>query len=1109
MANKFTCPPQASGAGSFSNNLVGLQLVGGGGLTQGNFEFTQSASEKVDRTFITGTFSNPINLESLGLDNVNQSKTIVENNFKVYPNYDLSQISNFVLYGSLVKRMSATITTIISYFPAAIESTFLGLNYLTGDTATNISYNPTTDSTTFDLDLARIRNPFGIDFTVNSTRNLELREIEVSSLRNMTIEYANYSLYVNNDGYKVIGIIPTTSLTVGTLNLTVQGNPFSGESTTISDLIIRPNDTQVNKVFNEDFGEVENFLLNRNATPIYTSTYQIPREAEDGTFYIEKNQLTWTLYGKWNLDIITASFQNYLTKLNGISELYDELRTNLISRFLTTGALKEFDTDDQKVEKILQIYGRSFDEVNTFIGSLSFMTSVNYTVGNDIPSQLLKNLAQTLGWTTNISPITNDQFLSSVFGQNNQQPSNFTGLPNSQTPDELNYQFYRNIILNSAYLFKSKGTRKSIEILLKLIGAPDALVEFNEFIYLADQKINMNKFNTEFGNISGGTYVQQLPVLEPANTFTIFGVEYTGFTTEAIIQDVNTSIDEFPIDSLGYPKAPVDSESYFFQIGSGWFEQTPQHRGPEEVNITLSVFTGNNPNYQTSLLPFSYGQEYLNRFRKFPFMNLGYKLSPSVDNNKSWYDDEINLRLNLDGNINARYFVGDDKLVLNVKNTEIFLNPAQGLAYDVWYLSRELNYPIPNEGMNFGSDDPCDPCPIPRYPYRGDVDWTELNPKPKSKSFFEFAQTFWRNMINVRNRQYSFNGKTGGYPTLESIYWRYLESENVNITNNNFTYQTMIDYVNGLGDYWIRLIEQMVPATTIFNTGIKYENSIFHRQKFVWKRQRGCQIITVEETNPCECIQLTFKLKNPTSPTTFKLTPNGYFNNRQSYIYTDLTSGNVLLIRYNSSLSRWEFFINNIEYGYLDVDSVCPVGKTWISEKFIISTEGVDCGPTKQRPPLCRPCELNDNLYRLDCPVESVECPIYPWDSNPNVTTFGSVLGNVLNTYLATNGTSVGNCDLNSMTTIWYVDLRVNNTTIVSYPFFNGIGYNIPTFSTPSVSDWDIAIIAALEELKNYGYNYYLTDNDTVVVYSESCSISDSIINFKINVGINFQIYCS
>jgi len=1019
MANKFTCPPQpASGAGSFSNNLVGLQLVAGGGLTQGNFEFTQSASEKVNRTFTTGTFSEPINLEGLGLDSVSQSKIVVEKNFKVYPNYDLSQITNFTLYGSMVKRMSAAITTIISYYPAAIESLFLGINYTTGETAYNIVFDEVNNVTTFSLDLTRIRNPFGVDFTVNSTRNIQLREIQVSPLRNMTIQYANYSLYLNGDGYRVVSIIPTTNLTNGELILSVEGNPFSGQSFVYDDLVIRPNDSQVNKVFNENLDQVENFLLNRNITPKYTATFKVPREAEDGTYYIQDLFLTWPIYGRWNIDIITAAFQTYLTQLNDVSESFDGYRTNLVSRFLTTGAFKEFDTDGQKVEKVLQIYGRSFDEVNKYINALSFMNSVNYNVGNNIPNQLLKNLAQTLGWNTNISPITNDDFLSSVFGQPNQQKSNFSGVDVSQTPDELNYQFFRNIILNSAYLFKSKGTRKSIESLMKLIGAPDALIEFNEFVYLADQKININRFDSEFAAISGGTYVQQLPVLEPANTFTIFGIEYTGFTTEAIIQDVNISRDEYPIDEEGFPIAPIDSESFYFQIGSGWFEQTPQHRAPEEVNLTLSVFTGNNPNYQTTLLPFTYGQEYLNRFRKFPYMNIGYRLTPSVDNNKSWYDNEVELRTNLDGNINARYFVSDDKLVLNVKNTEIFLNPAQGLSYDVWFLSREFNYPIPNQGMNFGQTNPCDLCPIPRYPYRGGVDWTEINPQPKGKSFFEFAQTFWRNMINVRNRQYSSNGKTGGYPTLESIYWRYLESQDVNISNNNFTYQTMIDYVNGLGDYWIRLIEQMVPATTIFNTGVKFENSIFHRQKFVWKRQRGCQIIL--ETPP------------PTPE-----------------------------------------------------------------------------GEPKNRPPLCRPCELNSNMFNFDCPVESVECPIYPWESNPSITSFGSVLGNVLTTYLTSNGQSTNNCDLNSMVTTWYVDLRINDTQLVVYPFFNGVGYNIPTISTPDVSDWDSAIVLALDLLKNYGYNYYLTSNNTVVVYNESCSISDTTINLKINVGINFQIYCS
>ena len=44
------------------------------------------------------------------------------------------------------------------------------------------------------------------------------------------------------------------------------------------------------------------------------------------------------------------------------------------------------------------------------------MNSVNYNIGNDIPSQLLKNLAETLGWRINVSPITTDNFLDSVFG---------------------------------------------------------------------------------------------------------------------------------------------------------------------------------------------------------------------------------------------------------------------------------------------------------------------------------------------------------------------------------------------------------------------------------------------------------------------------------------------------------------------------------------------------------------------------------------------------------------------------------------------------------------------------------------------------------------------
>ena len=1002
---KYTCPPQsATGAGTFSDDLVGLQLVAGGGLTQGNFEFVTSANEKTNRNFITGIFSDPINLDSIGITSIEQSRAILETNFKVYPNFDLTQVNNFTLYGSMVRRMSTSVTKIISHFPAAIESTFMGINYVTGVTADNIIYSQIENTTTFTLDISRLRNPFDVDFTNNSTRNLELKEIQVSPLRDMKIQYAKYSLFYNDNEYKVTNIVPTDSLSNGNLVLTVSGNPFSGETFVYDNLVIRPNDLEVNRVFKEIFDEVELFLLNRNVSPKYTSTFKVPREAEDGTYYVQNLNITWPLYGAWNLDILTKAFESYITSLNDVSESFDGYKTNIISRFLTTGAFKEFDTIGQKMEKVLQIYGRSFDDTKKYITALSFMTSVNYNVGNDIPSQLLKNLAQTLGWTTNMSPISNDELLSSVFGSTKQDKSKFTGISQSQTPDELNYQYFRNLILNSAFLFKSKGTRKSIEVLLRLIGAPEALIEFNEYVYLADQKINLSQFNEQFVQISGGTYVENTPILDPTDVYSIFGISYTGFTTSNTIKDVNVTIDDYPIDEFGYPYAPPDSESYFFQKGSGWFEQTPQHRAPEEVDLTNSVFVGNNPNYQTVLIPYSYGQEYLNRFRKFPFMNLGYQLTPTVDNNKSWVDNETGLRSNLDGNFNARYFTEDDRLVLNVKNVDLFLNPAQGLLYDVWVMSRENNYPIPNQGMNYVPPTYCDPKPYSPYPSRGGVDWTEIVPLPKRKTFFEFAQTFWHNMINVRNRQYATNGKTGGYPTLDSIYWRYLESQQtINIPNDNFTYKTMMDYVNGLGDYWIRLVEQMIPATTIWNTGVKLENSIFHRQKFVWRRQEGCQLI----------------------------------------------------------------------------------------------------------PTPCKPCSLISNIFAYDCPIESVECDIYPWVSNPLIQSLNGVLGKTLEVYLSNNGYTLNDCDFNGMTTQWFVDLRVDNVVVVSYPFFNGVGYSNPSYSSPTVEMWDTALESALESLKDYGFDYYLTEDDTVIVYNQVCSVSEQGINFKLNIGINFEILCS
>ena len=623
---KYFYPPRpGSGAATFSDNIVGLQTVEGGGLTQGNFEFTTSVVEKVNRTFNVGAFSEPISLGDLDINDLTESRRIMATQFRVYPNYDVSQVLNFSMYGSLSKRFQVSITKIINHFPAALDVIFTNLDFTTGATATDIIYDPVEDETYFRVSVDRINNPFDIDYSVSAATNLSIRELVVSPYRNLYNSYLDYAVSINDNIYNVVSFLPSETLSTGFIQFYVSGAPFGTTATTFDENFqIRPNDFITDKIFSEDFDEVEKFLLNRLVRPEYTAVFQVPAQTESGEFYTKYQQVTWPKDGLWNLDIRSFLFDDYLTALESIAVELDSFKSNLISRFLVTDSLKEFDTLGQKVEKIFQIYGRSFDQVKQFIDALAYMNSVNYNPSNDIPSQLLVNLSQTLGWSSNFSPITNEDFLSSVFG--NTTTPTYPGYARALTPTELNYSFYRNLILNASYLFKSKGTRRSIEFLMRLIGAPDSLIEFNEHIYLADQRINLDQFNTQWASISGGTYVENTPAYLPGVTYKIKGKTYSGFTSTATYEDVNTKLVDYPIDALGFPAAPLNTEDYFFQLGAGWYEITPQHRSPDEVRITGNVYTGQNYDIQTSLTPFSYGQPYLNRFRDFPFMTEGFKL---------------------------------------------------------------------------------------------------------------------------------------------------------------------------------------------------------------------------------------------------------------------------------------------------------------------------------------------------------------------------------------------------------------------------------------------------------------------------------------------------
>lgn len=97
----------------------------------------------------------------------------------------------------------------------------------------------------------------------------------------------------------------------------------------------------------------------------------------------------------------------------------------------------------------------------------------------------------------------------------------------------------------------------------------------------------------------------------------------------------------------------------------------------------------------------------------------------------------------------------------------------------------------------------------------------------------EFDSVLLREMIDVKNRQ-----TISSYPTLKLFYERYNNHalDFCSVDSSKFDYFDMDKFGSTVGDYWVDLIEQVIPATTIWGSTYEYRNTVFDQQKYKYKR---------------------------------------------------------------------------------------------------------------------------------------------------------------------------------------------------------------------------------------------------------------------------------
>lgn len=466
------------------------------------------------------TFSKEYTLETIGLEKT-ISQEIYEYDRKLFLNFDYKNITSYARYGSLEDLFKYSIKNIVKKFPYSLFMTGL-VNTGLVNTVLNFAYDELENVSTFNIPRISIININNI--IVDSNNNIPNEEYPLNNFNLTKEKYVVWDHNNPNIEYPIIGFTGNI-ITDNFITIKVKGKLFNLTNTNISkNYHIRPSQKEFNK-FLFNLNDIEKYFLCKRVDDGYSIGLKVLND--NGIGFTNKN-LIWFVGDEYNINIEGVSYLSFINDIVEIGKKYDEYKTDIIYRMYTTTSLKEFDTtNDSKMSKLIRSYGYEFDKIKRLIDGFATLNNLTYKKENSIPDILVKNVAKVLGWEI-FDIVKEDDLLNRIFSIKNEDISE------SLIPSEIDIELWNRILLNTKWFFKSKGTRKSLDTIFKLIGVPEQFIQLKEYIYLAE-----NKLEIEDRKIS---------------------------TTKSDIFDDLIITNPSSFNNEGYPISVPESSSFFFQI---------------------------------------------------------------------------------------------------------------------------------------------------------------------------------------------------------------------------------------------------------------------------------------------------------------------------------------------------------------------------------------------------------------------------------------------------------------------------------------------------------------------------------------------------------------
>lgn len=428
----------------------------------------------------------------------------------VAPSFNTTDLRDYAYYGSCVELVRATIEDIISDFPGRIvrsnyrlisNGEYVGENIYVMNNQFQIDlHHKITTLGKYDNELRYMAKSWSKYCVVDDSGNSE-------DITSYTITTENPSKCKDDDEGKIKVTININNKYV--INgYYIEGNiVYTYDSNQV--IYIQPQQAYIDEYFNGLSG-FKKQLLRQDTKPLYMNKLITPTEV-DFIWYYPVKAYIWPS-NDYCIDIDSIAFSTFVSNLYDIAQNFDELWSDNIYRSMTHESIKNFDWsyrrqytegDEQdnvdggeRMQNLLRVMGRVFDDTKVYMDTLKQTTNVTYDQCKNAPEAMFSDKASISGfeikstiskdYDTDIN-IT-DSFMNGNFiTKSNYWTSCYTDEGDvsliSTLPkwfpirksediysDVCDNEFMRRLLLSSKRIMQSKGTQEAIEMVFGMFG---------------------------------------------------------------------------------------------------------------------------------------------------------------------------------------------------------------------------------------------------------------------------------------------------------------------------------------------------------------------------------------------------------------------------------------------------------------------------------------------------------------------------------------------------------------------------------------------------------------------------------------------------------------